>query len=196
MSRKLFFKFKYLKLELDETKEATDEYNTQFMNDFQEEIEFLNSINTPNIPKNEPNLTKEGTISSSKDTSAYPQEFKEFYKELIKSFHPDLKPDSEKEKYEELIKGVTRAYEEQEWIELINIAELHNLPIPNFPESYQDEFEKNLTKIENNIFEMKNKLCWVWMSKLKPNNRSKEDVYRLMNIDIEKFNEWKKNKNQ
>jgi hypothetical protein len=107
-----------------------------------------------------------------------------------------LKPEIEKKKYEELLKTVTRAYEKQEWFELINIAELNGIKIPDFSESYNEEFENNLKKLETDILMMKNKLCWVWMSKLKPDNRSKEDAYRLMNIDIEKFNEWKKNKNQ
>jgi len=195
MSRKLFFKFKYLKLELDETKEKNDEYNAEFMSDFQEEIEYLNSINVEETPKN--NIDAQGDVvsSSHKNNLNYPQEFKEIYRELIKNLHPDLKPEIEKKKYEELLKTVTLAYEKQEWFELINIAELNGIKIPDFSESYNEEFENNLKKLETDILMMKNKLCWVWMSKLKPDNRSKEDAYRLMNIDIEKFNEWKKNKN-
>ena len=195
MSRKLFFKFKYLKLELDETKEKNDEYNAEFMSDFQEEIEYLNSINVEETPKN--NIDAQGDVvsSSHKNNLNYPQEFKEIYRELIKNLHPDLKPEIEKKKYEELLKTVTQAYEKQEWFELINIAELNGIKIPDFSESYNEEFENNLKKLETDILMMKNKLCWVWMSKLKPDNRSKEDAYRLMNIDIEKFNEWKKNKN-
>ena len=195
MSRKLFFKFKYHKLELDETKEKNDEYNAEFMSDFQEEIEYLNSINVEETPKN--NIDAQGDVvsSSHKNNLNYPQEFKEIYRELIKNLHPDLKPEIEKKKYEELLKTVTQAYEKQEWFELINIAELNGIKIPDFSESYNEEFENNLKKLETDILMMKNKLCWVWMSKLKPDNRSKEDAYRLMNIDIEKFNEWKKNKN-
>jgi hypothetical protein len=196
MSRKLFFKFKYLKLELGETKEKNDEYNAEFMSDFQEEIEYLNSINVEETPKNNTDAQGDVVSPSHKNNLNYPQEFKEIYRELIKNLHPDLKPEIEKKKYEELLKTVTRAYEKQEWFELINIAELNGIKIPDFSESYNEEFENNLKKLETDILMMKNKLCWVWMSKLKPDNRSKEDAYRLMNIDIEKFNEWKKNKNQ
>ena len=55
MTAKLYFKFRYLKLELEEVKIKNDEYNNEFNNDFQEEIEYLNSINDENLAKNQPN---------------------------------------------------------------------------------------------------------------------------------------------
>jgi hypothetical protein len=51
MSQKLLFKFKYLKLELEETSDLSDKYNSQFNEDFREEIEYLNEINSKKIAK-------------------------------------------------------------------------------------------------------------------------------------------------
>ena len=41
MYQKLIYKFKYLKLELHDSKQKADKYNLEFMEDFREEFEFL-----------------------------------------------------------------------------------------------------------------------------------------------------------
>ena len=102
MSQKLLFKFKYLKLELEETEDLNDKYNSEFNQDFQEEIEYLNEINSKNSEKKETNDQKTSVDTNKKDDSNIPQDFKEIYKTMVRFLHPDLKPDNLKEKYEEL----------------------------------------------------------------------------------------------
>ena len=194
MSQKLLFKFKYLKLELEETSDLSDKYNSQFNEDFREEIEYLNEINTKNSEKKEANDQKAIIDTNKKDDSNIPQDFKEIYKIMVRSLHPDLKPDNLKEKYEDLLKRVTSAYENKEWLEILSIADQENINLPGNLESYNKELEDDLGKIEEEISHIKNKLSWIWASNLKPNNKNKNEVYTLLRIDAEKFEEWKKNK--
>jgi len=194
MSQKLLFKFKYLKLELEETSDLSDKYNSQFNEDFREEIEYLNEINSKNSEKKETNDQKTSVDTNKKDDSNIPQDFKEIYKIMVRSLHPDLKPDNLKEKYEELLKRVTNAYENKEWLEILSIADQENINLPGNLENYNKELEDDLGKIEEEISHIKNKLSWIWASNLKPNNKNKKEVYSLLRIDTKKFEEWKKNK--
>ncbi len=194
MSQKLLFKFKYLKLELEETSDLSDKYNSQFNEDFREEIEYLNEINSKNSEKKETNDQKAIVDTNKKDDSNIPQDFKEIYKIMVKSLHPDLKPDNLKEKYEDLLKRITSAYENREWLEILSIADQENINLPGNLENYNKELENDLGKIEEEIMHIKNKLSWIWASNLKPNNKNKNEVYSLLKIDVNKFEEWKKNK--
>ena len=194
MSQKLLFKFKYLKLELEETSDLSNKYNSQFNEDFREEIEYLNEINSKNSEKKETNDQKAIVDTNKKDDSNIPQDFKEIYKIMVRSLHPDLKPDNLKEKYEDLLKRVTSAYENKEWLEILSIADQENINLPGNLESYNKELENDLGKIEKEISCIKNKLSWVWVSNLKPNNKNKNEVYALLRIDPGEFEEWKKNK--
>jgi len=194
MSQKLLFKFKYLKLELEETSDLSNKYNSQFNEDFREEIEYLNEINSKNSEKKETNDQKAIVDTNKKDDSNIPQDFKEIYKIMVRSLHPDLKPDNLKEKYEDLLKRVTSAYENKEWLEILSIADQENINLPGNLESYNKELESDLGKIEEEISHIKNKLSWIWASNFKPNNKNKNEVYPLLKIDTKKFEEWKKNK--
>ena len=196
MSQKLLFKFKYLKLELEETEDLNDKYNTEFNRDFQEEIEYLNEITSKNSEKKEDNDQKTSVDTNKKDDSNIPQDFKEIYKTMVRSLHPDLKPDNLKEKYEELLKRVTNAYENKEWLEILAIAYEENIKLPANLESYNKELEDDLGKIEEEISHIKNKLSWIWASKFKPDNKNKKELYAFLNIDVKKFEEWKKKKSQ
>jgi hypothetical protein len=194
MSQKLLFKFKYLKLELEEATDLNDKYNLQFNEDFQEEIEYLNEINSKNSEKKETNDEKTTVDTNKKDDSNIPQDFKEIYKLMVKSLHPDLKPDNLKEKYEELLKRLTNAYENNWWLEILTIADEENIKLPGNLESYNKELEGDIGKIENEISHIKNKLSWIWASSFKPGNKSKKELYNFLKIDAKKFEEWKKNK--
>ena len=195
MSQKLLFKFKYLKLELEETEDLNDKYNSEFNQDFQEEIEYLNEINSKNSEKKETNDQKTSVDTNKKDDSNIPQDFKEIYKIMVRSLHPDLKPDNLKEKYEELLKRVTNAYENKEWLEILAIADEENIKLPSSLENYNKELEKDLRTIEKEISHIKSKLSWIWASKFKPSKKNKKDLYTFLKIDVEKFEEWKKKKN-
>ncbi|MHA2219199.1 MAG: hypothetical protein ACXACY_25055, partial [Candidatus Hodarchaeales archaeon] len=122
----------------------------------------------------ETNDQKATVDTNKKDDSNIPQDFKEIYKIMVRSLHPDLKPDSLKEKYEELLKRVTNAYENKEWLEILTIADEENIKLPANLESYNKELEDDLGKIEEEISHIKNKLSWVWASNLKPNNKNKK----------------------
>ncbi len=168
MNKKLLFKFKYLKLELEEATDLNDKYNLQFNEDFQEEIEYLNEINSKNSEKKETNDEKTTVDTNKKDDSNIPQDFKEIYKLMVKSLHPDLKPDNLKEKYEELLKRLTNAYENNWWLEILTIAAEENIKLPGNLESYNKELEGDIGKIENEISHIKNKRSWIWASSFKP----------------------------
>lgn len=194
MSKKFFFKFKYLKLELEEASDLGDKYNQEFNEDFREEIEYLNQINAKNIEENQ-TIQSDSTIDANKkDSSNIPQDFKEIYKTVVRSLHPDLKPNNLKEKYEELLKKVTNAYENKEWLEILAIADEENIKLPANLENYNNELENDLGKIEEEIEHIKNRLSWIWASKFKPDSKNKKELYSFLKIDAKKFEEWKKNK--
>jgi hypothetical protein len=194
MSQKLIFKFKYLKLELEETNNLNEKYNQEFNKDFEEEIEYLNHINSQNSKKKDPNGEQAIIDGSQKDDSNIPSDFKEIYRLLIKELHPDLKTEMYRGKYEELLKRVTNAYEKRDWLEIIMIAHEEGVDIPNNLEIHNQMLENNLNELEEEILSTKNKLSWVWASTFKPNKKNKKEIYSLLNINKEKFEEWKNNK--
>jgi len=194
MSQKLIFKFKYLKLELEETNNLNEKYSQEFNKDFEEEIEYLNHINSQNSEKKDPNGEQAIIDGSQKDDSNIPSDFKEIYRLLIKELHPDLKTEMYRGKYEELLKRVTNAYEKRDWLEIIMIAHEEGVDIPNNLELHNQMLENNLNELEEEILSTKNKLSWVWASTFKPNKKNKKEIYSLLNINKEKFEEWKSNK--
>ena len=194
MSQKLIFKFKYLKLELEETNNLNEKYSQEFNKDFEEEIEYLNHINSQNSEKKDPNDEQAIIDGSQKDDSNIPSDFKEIYRLLIKELHPDLKTEMYRGKYEELLKRVTNAYEKRDWLEIIMIAHEEGVDIPNNLELHNQMLENNLNELEEEILSTKNKLSWVWASTFKPNKKNKKEIYSLLNINKEKFEEWKSNK--
>ena len=92
MYQKLIYKFKYLKLELHDSKQKADKYNLEFMEDFREEFEFLDQKNNQNldkIPERANQTTNESSIDNDQETF---KNLKEIYRSIVKKIHPDKHP--------------------------------------------------------------------------------------------------------
>tara|TARA_R100000700_G_C3161385_1_gene137411 strand:+ start:229 stop:816 length:588 start_codon:yes stop_codon:yes gene_type:complete len=195
VSERLFYKYKYLKLELDEVKGQADKYNQLFNKQFQREIEYLNSKNPPNKPEKILKVEPTEEIIPSKKKEETLPEFKEIYRTLVKNNHPDTKPNKEKETYEERLKKITQAYEKNEWLELLQYAHEENISTSNLSMEHLEALEQNITLLETKISRIKNKLAWVWGESMAASKANKKAIYQVLNIDIDEFKKWKKKKN-
>jgi Txe/YoeB family toxin of Txe-Axe toxin-antitoxin module len=194
MYQKLIYKFKYLKLELQDLKQKTDEYNLEFMEDFREELEFLDQKNNQNldkIPDGTNQTTNQSPIGGEKETF---KNLKEIYRSIVKKIHPDKHPSQEKGKYESLLKNLTEAYENNRLIEMLEISSEENIDLSGMIDDSEDFLIKNIEDIEKKLEKFKNQLCWIWVNKIKQESNSKKNLYGILGIDEEEFIKWKNNK--
>ena len=195
MYQKLIYKFKYLKLELHDSKQKADKYNLEFMEDFREEFEFLDQKNNQNldkIPERANQTTNESSIDNDQETF---KNLKEIYRSIVKKIHPDKHPPDEKEKYDSLLTTLTDAYENNRLIEMLEISLEENIDLSELIDDSEIFLLKDIQDMEKKLEKFKNQLCWIWVNKLKQESNSRKNLYGILGIDEEEFNKWKSNKN-
>ena len=195
MYQKLIYKFKYLKLELHDSKQKADKYNLEFMEDFREEFEFLDQKNNQNldkIPERTNQTTNESSIDNDQETF---KNLKEIYRSIVKKIHPDKHPPDEKEKYDSLLTTLTDAYENNRLIEMLEISLEENIDLSELIDDSEIFLLKDIQDMEKKLEKFKNQLCWIWVNKLKQESNSRKNLYGILGIDEEEFNKWKSNKN-
>lgn len=184
--RKIVLKSEVLSIEEEEFNEADLEYLKQFNEDFKDEIAFLSRLAGPdNPPPSPPAETCEDESSSQVDRA----HLKPLHKELAVALHPDLNPDLGDEDF----KRMQEAYENGDVATLIRYASENGVEVELDDES--------LEKIENQISSrrhdikaaMKDMVRWVWGSSDK-NQSLREQIWQVMNVNPQAFEEWKKNK--
>ena len=195
MYQKLIYKFKYLKLELHDSKQKADKYNLEFMEDFREEFEFLDQKNNQNLdktPERANQTTNESSIDNDQETF---KNLKEIYRSIVKKIHPDKHPPDEKEKYDSLLTTLTDAYENNRLIEMLEISLEENIDLSELIDDSEIFLLKDIQDMEKKLEKFKNQLCWIWVNKLKQESNSRKNLYGILGIDEEEFNKWKSNKN-
>ena len=195
MYQKLIYKFKYLKLELQESKYKTDKYNLEFMEDFKEEFEFIDHKSAQNLDENVKETVTAINSSPVNDNQKTFKNLKEIYRNIVKKIHPDKHIQENKDKYEKLLKNLTDAYENNRLIEMLEISSEENIDLSGLIDDSEDFLIKNIEDMEKKLEKFKNQLCWIWVNNLKKQNESKKKLYEVLGIDEKVFNEWKNNKN-
>ena len=195
MYQKLIYKFKYLKLELQESKYKTDKYNLEFMEDFKEEFEFIDHKSAQNLDENVKETVTAINSSPVNDNQKTFKNLKEIYRNIVKKIHPDKHIQENKDKYEKLLKNLTDAYENNRLIEMLEISSEENIDLSGLIDDSEDFLIKNIEDMEKKLEKFKNQLCWIWVNNLKKQNESKKKLYEVLGIDEKEFNEWKNNKN-
>ena len=179
--KKYSLKVEFLNLELEERDELFKEYNTSFNKDFQEEIQFLNSIK------------KEEKIVENIESAPKPNPSKlsqKIYRNLAKILHPDV---SKIDNAETIFKTVTDYYESDNLIGLISLYNEYKLDILDVDESEFDLLEEKIKEAEKKIKSYEKTLCWVWQRSDEDKNILKEKFHKLMGINKEEFEKWKNN---
>ena len=194
MSEKLLYKYKYLKLELRDIRKEVKEYNNVFEQDFSEEIEFLESKKSNILTKKQDGNVLEGNIPPLSNETENGGNLKEIYKKIAKKIHPDVKKDSEKEKYEELFRNLKEAYNKEDYLEMVFIAEQEGIEIPALPQDHKVDLEKSIRRLRRKIRKIQSSVSWIWSIQMKPQNQKKRIMYDSLGINKEDFKKWKANK--
>ena len=144
--KKWVHKYKYLKYELDETKDLKEKYQQ----DFNSKFTFKDKKDPEVI------IPKEDIIESSPKKQKN-KEVKELYKKLSKKLHPD------KGGNEDEFKELNSFYKDENILEMAIKAEELDIEIPNNNEFFSDDnFEKLCNNLEKKSNHIKNTLAWKW----------------------------------
>jgi len=144
--KKWIHKYKYLKYELDETKDLKEKYQQDFNSKFtfkdKQDPEIV--IPKEDIIKSPPKKEKD-------------KEIKNLYKKLSKKLHPD------KGGNEDEFKELNSFYKDDNILEMAIKAEELDIEIPNSDSFFSDDnFEKLCNNLEEKASFMKSTLAWKW----------------------------------
>ena len=192
MPSKLYHHLKYLQMECKDVGKQNHEYYLQFLEDFQEEMDFLDNKNVENSQKKETAVQKKNISSAKKKKDNSLPKLKEIYKTLVKELHPD-KHQTGKDEKEAILKKITQAYESDDLFRLVDIANENGINVPHVEEYEEMVYSKKIKNLKAKIKSMKGSLYWKWATEFKPFNAPKEMLYDALKINNKKFNEWKKN---
>ena len=148
-------------------------YTKEFSSDFHLELEYLKSIGGEK---------KEEDIKLKK-TRTEKSVIKRIHKQLVMITHPDVAPDQVSE-----FRKIQTAYEEGDGPTLIAAAIKHNIDI-ELSSIEVDKMMKNIQSRRKNIEDKKATVRWMWCQSDKSDTIRKK-IYKYIQVDAEKFNEW------
>ena len=119
---------------------------------------------------------------------------KEIYKKIAKKIHPDVKENSEKEKYEELFRKLKEAYNSEDYLEMVFIAEQEGVEIPVLPQDHKVDLEKSIRRLRRKIRKIQSSVSWMWSIQMKPQNQKKSVMYESLGINKTEFKKWETSK--
>ena len=157
MPSKLYHHLKYLQLECKDVGKQNHEYYLQFLEDFQEEMNFLDNKNVENNQKKETAVQKKNISSAKKKKDNSLPKLKEIYKTLIKELHPDKYQTGKAEK-EAILKKITQAYENDDLFRLVDIANENGINVPHVEEYEEVAYRKKIEDLKAKIKSMKGSL--------------------------------------
>lgn len=158
-SKKWIFKYRYLQLELEETKSLQEEYTQKFMEDFQDVLsdeknhegidkaseegqKLIDELNEETKPKNTSKLAKE------------------LYRNISRKTHPDIVKDEE---MNNIFAEAAEAYEELNLMELIMISDKLGIDIEkDLDEKDLQTIQTNCDKVQTEIDTIKSTITWQW----------------------------------
>ena len=192
MRQDLFENLISLKSDLESAKALEKDYLKIFQKDFCDEIKYLEENTVKNTENNQPHPINHINPQSAKVTSKNEKVFKEIYKRIVKRVHPDLCQDEEEKIVREAkMKEASDYMENENWEDLILLAQKEKISIPHIPVEYDKIMKVKIKTTQHELNEIRNKVCWVWCTELKPKNIEKAHVYPSMGIVLEDFNRWK-----
>ncbi len=178
-TRKLFLKIEYLSLELEETNDNIIEYQNLFNKDFQQEIQYLNSL------QNEQKKIIHPEINTEK---SHPKFVQKIYRNIAKKLHPDI---SSVDNAEEIFKEVTDNYETNNLVGLIMICNQHKIRLPDLTDENIQEIEENIRATEEKINQHRQTIAWIWANTKENKSELREQIQSMIGISKEDFEKWR-----
>ena len=161
-------------LEEEEFAHFDDLYVKEFSSDFHLEIEYLKFTKGDQEEEN----VKLEKLKTEKSL------IKRIHKKLVMITHPDVVPDQ----IDEFLK-IQTAYEEGDGPSLLTAAIKHKIDI-ELSSKEMGKMMKNIQSRRQNIENKKSAVRWIWCQSDK-SNAVREKIYNYLQINAEKFNEWK-----
>lgn len=158
-TKKWIFKYRYLQLELEETKTLQEEYTEKFMQDFQEVL--MDETNQDGIDK----ASEEGQklIDELKEESKPKNNSKlakEIYRNISRKTHPDVTKDEE---MNAIFAEAATAYEELNLMELIMISDKLGIELEKELDAEDlKTIQTNCDKVQTEIETIKSTITWQW----------------------------------
>ena len=158
-TKKWIFKYRYLQLELEETKTLQEEYTEKFMEDFQEVLADEN--NHEGIDK----ASEEGQklideLSEETKPKNNSKLAKEIYRNISRKTHPDVTKDEE---MNAIFAEAATAYEELNLMELIMISDKLGIELEKELDSDDlKTLQKNCDRVQTEIDTIKSTITWQW----------------------------------
>lgn len=158
-TKKWIYKYRYLQLELEETKGLQEEYTERFMEDFQEVLS--DEKNHEGLDK----ASEEGQKafddlkeeSKPKNTSKLA---KELYRNISRKTHPDIVKD---DKMNEIFADAATAYEELNLMELIMLSDKLGIELEkDLDDEDLKTLQLNCDKVQSEIDTIKSTITWQW----------------------------------
>jgi len=193
----VFAKLKYLKKDLEVSREIFQDAKRDFSKKFIERVEVVDKEEsdseepeTEEQPNSElsKNRRKSKERISEKELDSYVREekdsdIKKVFKQIAKKTHPDLlnfKSPFEKERKERLFKRAKTAAEEDDYFELSEIAKELKINVPNPKRKHLKMLYSSIQKVEQELKTIKGSVAWLWYHEEDPSRR---EMYMQRYID-------------
>jgi hypothetical protein len=172
----MLLRLRYLKKELEFTKETNRETQASFsiaFNNFVSKLppdhleKFRNLFKKDNTPAEnlDENRKTRKKIRAPVKTEKKKREIQKLFKEVAKNSHPDTILDLsevEQEEKKELFKKAQTAAENSDFFDLIEVAESLQIELPEASSENIDMLKDSIAKINADIKKIKNSFSWVW----------------------------------
>lgn len=158
-TKKWIFKYRYLQLELEETKAQQEVYTQKFMEDFEDVLsDEKNHDGIDEASKQGQALIDE--IANESKPKNISKLAKDLYRNISRKTHPDVTKDAE---MNEIFSEAAEAYEELNLMELIMISDKLGIEIESelSPEDV-GVIQKNCEQVETEIETIKSTITWQW----------------------------------
>jgi|SaaInl74LU_5_DNA_1037368.scaffolds.fasta_scaffold07622_2 hypothetical protein len=173
-TKKWIFKYRYLQLELDETKEKQDNYTKKFMEDFHEVL--VDEKNQEGIN----NASEEGkqlidAISDEVKPKNKSKLAKELYRNISRKTHPDVTKD---EDMNNIFSEAADAYEELNLMELIMLSDKLGIDISSeIDDKDLQMVQTNCEQVQVEIDTIKSTLTWQWCTTPEENKEELKEYF-------------------
>ena len=195
----MLLRLRYLKKDLEYTKETEKEAQSAFSVSFNSEIENMqveerDFLKESLARKEELKKKAVEAFASGKrkvrpkpiaKTAKKNRQVKKLFKEVAKVSHPDAildEEESDQEKKNELFKKAQKASEDSEYFDLIEVAESLDMEIPEPTEETISLLKESIASLNEKIKKIKKTFAWVWYH----SEGEKKQIMRKY-IDVLKF---------
>ena len=157
--KKLLFKLKYLYAELDECNYTFDICKNNFSLEFQKKIAKLKKKEKNVIKKVDEQIKKNKFDNKKLDKDTSPKSFKNLYRKIAFETHPDK---GHNKKRVRLFNKAKEAYTNGSWFNLVDIASILEIPLPNPTNQQLKSLLLEVKKVNSKITTIKDSVSWTW----------------------------------